>query len=218
MSDFFVSAQTYLPILLKGMWLTISVTLLSLALATALGLVWALFRTSGLRWLSISTRIVVEFVRGIPILVVLFYIYFVMPEFGLDLTAFQAGVAGLALTYSCYIGETFRAGIEAVDRGQVEAAKSIGMKTPLMMRRVVLPQAFKIVVPPYANNMVMLLKDSSQVSVISVAELTMQGKMLASSTFDNMTVFTLVALLYLCLTVPLNFAMRYVEVKMGPAR
>ncbi|MCT8268863.1 MULTISPECIES: amino acid ABC transporter permease [Afifella] len=218
MSDFFVSAQTYLPILLKGMWLTISVTLLSLALATALGLVWALFRTSGLRWLSISTRIVVEFVRGIPILVVLFYIYFVMPEFGLDLTAFQAGVAGLALTYSCYIGETFRAGIEAVDRGQVEAAKSIGMKTPLMMRRVVLPQAFRIVVPPYANNMVMLLKDSSQVSVISVAELTMQGKMLASSTFDNMTVFTLVALLYLCLTVPLNFAMRYVEVKMGPAR
>ncbi|MDQ0325270.1 polar amino acid transport system permease protein [Rhodopseudomonas julia] len=218
MSDFFVSAQIYLPILLKGMWLTISVTLLSLALATALGLVWALFRTSGVRWLSISTRIVVEFVRGIPILVVLFYIYFVMPEFGLDLTAFQAGVAGLALTYSCYIGETFRAGIEAVDRGQVEAAKSIGMKTPLMMRRVVLPQAFKIVVPPYANNMVMLLKDSSQVSVISVAELTMQGKMLASSTFDNMTVFTLVALLYLCLTVPLNFAMRYVEVKMGQAR
>ncbi|MBZ8133750.1 amino acid ABC transporter permease [Afifella sp. IM 167] len=218
MTDFIASAGVYLPILLKGVWLTIAVTLLSLGLATLLGLIWALFRTSGIRWLALATRIFVEFVRGVPILVVLFYIYFVMPEFGLDLTAFQAGVVGLALTYSCYIGETFRAGIEAVDKGQVEAAKSIGMKTPMMMRRVVLPQAFRIVVPPYANNMVMLLKDSSQVSVISVAELTMQGKMLASSTFDNMTVFTLVALLYLCLTIPLNFAMRRVEVAMGSAK
>ena len=87
-----------------------------------------------------------------------------------------------------------------------------------MMRRVVLPQAFRIVVPPYANNIIMLLKDSSQVSVISVAELTMQGKMLASSTFNNLTVFTLVALLYLCLTLPLNFVMRRVEVAMGKAR
>ncbi|MFD0389720.1 amino acid ABC transporter permease [Tistrella bauzanensis] len=170
---------------------------------------------SGVAALAVPTRILVEFVRGIPILVILFYLYFVMPEIGLDLTAFQAGVIGLALTYSCYIGETFRAGIEAVDKGQIEAAKSIGMKRPLMMRRVVLPQAFRIVVPPYANNLVMLLKDSSQVSVISVAELTMQGKMLASSTFDNMTVFTLVALLYLCLTIPLNMVMRRVELRMG---
>ncbi|WP_026379872.1 amino acid ABC transporter permease [Afifella pfennigii] len=218
MTGFFANAGIYLPILLKGVWLTIAVTFLALTLATLLGLVWALFRTSGIAWLAMATRVFVEFVRGIPILVVLFYIYFVMPEVGLDLTAFQAGVAGLALTYSCYIGETFRAGIEAVDRGQVEAAKSIGMKQPLMMRRVVLPQAFKIVVPPYSNNMVMLLKDSSQVSVISVAELTMQGKMLASSTFDNMTVFTLVALLYLCLTLPLNFVMRRVEIAMGKAQ
>ncbi|MGR3580940.1 MAG: ABC transporter permease subunit, partial [Sagittula sp.] len=85
------------------------------------------------------------------------------------------------------------------------------------MRRIVLPQAFRISLPPYGNNMVMLLKDSSQVSVISVAELTMQGKMLASSTFDNMTVFTMVAALYLCLTIPLNFLMRRVELKMGAA-
>jgi polar amino acid transport system permease protein len=91
------------------------------------------------------------------------------------------------------------------------------MKRPLMMRRVVLPQAVKIILPPYANNMIMLLKDSSLVSVISVQELTMQGKMLASSTFDNMTVFTLVALLYLCLTVPLNLFMRRVESYLGAA-
>ncbi|MAA99814.1 MAG: amino acid ABC transporter permease [Stappia sp.] len=218
MSTFLSQSAEYLPFLLSGVWLTIAVTVLSLALATALGLVWALCRTSGIAALATPVRLLVEFIRGIPILVILFYIYFVMPEIGLDLTAFQAGVIGLALTYSCYIGETFRAGIEAVDRGQIEAAKSIGMRQGLMMRRVVLPQAFRIVVPPYANNIIMLLKDSSQVSVISVAELTMQGKMLASSTFNNLTVFTLVALLYLCLTLPLNFVMRRVEVAMGKAR
>ncbi|AWI86553.1 amino acid ABC transporter permease (plasmid) [Alloyangia pacifica] len=207
--------QEYLPLLVTGLWQTVAVTLLSLVLASALGLMWALMRSSGNRWLSLPARYIVEFLRGIPILVVLFYIYFVMPEIGLDLTAFQAGVMGLALTYSCYIGETFRGGIEAVDRGQIEAAKSIGMKHGKMMRRIVVPQAFRIALPPYGNNMVMLLKDSSQVSVISVAELTMQGKMLASSTFDNMTVFTMVAALYLCLTIPLNFLMRRVELKMG---
>ncbi|MCO5965079.1 amino acid ABC transporter permease [Sinorhizobium meliloti] len=218
MNTFATRAAEYLPLLLNGLWLTIAITLASLALATVLGLTWALLRTSGIKALALPTRIFVECVRGIPILVVLFYIYFVMPDIGIDLTAFQAGVAGLALTYSCYIGETFRAGIEAIDRGQVEAAKSIGMKHSLMMRRVILPQAVRIVVPPYANNIIMLLKDSSQVSVITVAELTMQGKALASSTFDNMTVFTLVALLYLCLTIPLNMLMRRVEVALGRSK
>lgn len=218
MSEFLASSAIYLPILIKGMWLTVAVTILALILASALGLGWALMRASGMPLLSGFARFFVEFLRGVPILVVLFYIYFVFPELGVDLTAFQAGVIGLGLTYSCYIGETFRAGIEAVPRGQIEAAKSIGMKHGPMMRRVVLPQAFRIVLPPYGNNMVMLLKDSSQVSVISVAELTMQGKMLASSTFDNMTVFTLVALLYLCLTIPLNMVMRQAEKRLGGAR
>lgn len=140
MSDFLSRSAEYMPLLFEGMWRTVAVTLLALCLATLLGLVWALLRTSGVRALAVPTRILVEFVRGIPILVILFYIYFVMPEIGLDLTAFQAGVIGLALTYSCYIGETFRAGIEAVDKGQIEAAKSIGMRRPLMMRRVVLPR------------------------------------------------------------------------------
>ncbi|MDA9497622.1 MULTISPECIES: amino acid ABC transporter permease [Bradyrhizobium] len=214
MNTFLSRFADYLPFLIKGLWLTIAVTLAALALSTLLGLLWALLRTSGVRYLSGPTRIFVELMRGVPILVVLFYLYFVMPDLGVDLTAFQAGVLGLSLTYSCYIGETFRAGIEAIDRGQTEAAKSIGMKHSLMMRRVVLPQAARVVMPPYANNMVMLLKDSSQVSVISVTELTMQGKMLASSNFDNLTVFSLVAILYLCLVVPLNLTMRRVEQKL----
>jgi polar amino acid transport system permease protein len=215
MPKYLQHSAEYLPILLSGLWLTIAVTLVSLCLATVVGMFWALLRTSGLPILARPARAVIEFIRGIPILVILFYIYFVMPDVGIDLSAFQAGCIGLALTYSCYIGETFRAGIEAVDVGQVEAAKSIGMKRGMTMRRVVLPQAFTIVLPAYSNNVVMLLKDSSQVSVISVAELSMQGKMLASSTFNNMTVFTLVALLYLCLTIPLNVLMHYAERKFG---
>lgn len=215
MSPILERVQEYWPILASGLWRTIAVRLLALILASALGLVWALMRSSGKRPLEILARYFVEFLRGIPILVVLFYFYFVMPEFGVDLTAFQAGIIGLGLTYSCYIGETFRGGIAAVDPGQVEAARSLGMRQGKMMRRILLPQAFRISLPPYGNNVVMLLKDSSQVSVISVAELTMQGKMLASSTFDNMTVFTMVALLYLSLTVPLNMAMRRLELRMS---
>lgn len=218
MSPLIERMQDYWPLLASGLWRTIAVTLLALLLATGLGLVWALMRSSGNRLVELPARYIVEFLRGIPILVVLFYFYFVLPEFGVDLTAFQAGIIGLGLTYSCYIGETFRGGIAAVDSGQVEAAKSIGMRHGRMMRRIVLPQAFRISLPPYGNNMVMLLKDSSQVSVISVAELTMQGKMLASSTFDNMTVFTMVALLYLSLTVPLNMLMRRLELRMDAAR
>jgi polar amino acid transport system permease protein len=211
MAIFLSHATEYLPFLLGGLWLTILVTVLALALATVLGLLWSLLRTSGVSVLEVPTRVLVEFVRGIPLLVILFYVYFVAPEAGIDLTAFEAGVFGLALAHSCYLGETFRAGIEAVDTGQLEAAKSIGMGRALMMRRVVLPQAFKIILPPYANDAVLLLKDSSLVSVISVADLTMHGKMLASTTFDNMTIFTLVALLYLCLTIPMNVLMRKVE-------
>jgi polar amino acid transport system permease protein len=213
MSPILERVQEYWPILASGLWRTVAVTLLALLLASALGLAWALMRSSGNRLLEVPARYLVEFLRGIPILLVLFYFYFVMPEFGLDLTAFQAGIIGLGLTYSCYIGETIRGGIAAVDKGQVEAAKSIGMRHGRMMRRIVLPQAFRIALPPYGNNLVMLLKDSSQVSAISVAELTMQGKMLASSTFDNMTVFTMVGLLYLSLTIPLNLLVRRLELR-----
>jgi polar amino acid transport system permease protein len=218
MSPILERAQEYWPVLASGIWRTVLVTVLALVLATVLGLMWALMRSSGKRYLEMPARWVVEFLRGIPILVVLFYFYFVMPEVGLDLTAMEAGVIGLGLTYSCYIGETFRGGIAAVDFGQLEAARSLGMRHGKMMRRIVLPQAFRISLPPYGNNMVMLLKDSSQVSVISVAELTMQGKMLASSTFDNMTVYSMVALLYLSLTIPLNWLMRRLERSMATQR
>ena len=124
-----------------------------------------------------------------------------------------AAATALSLVSCAYTAEIFRAGIEAVDSGQVEAARAMGMSWGLMMRRVVLPQAVKIVLPPYGNIMIMMLKDSSQASTITVAELALQGKLIATSTFQNATVFTLVALIYLVMCVPLILLVRHLEKK-----
>jgi polar amino acid transport system permease protein len=208
-------AGTFLPILLQGLKFTILVTLGSLALSTVLGLVWALMRVSGIAWLAFIAKMIVNTLRGIPILVQLFYIYFVFPEFGVALTALQASIIGLGIAYSAYHSENFRAGIEAIDHGQIEAAQSIGMGWFMMMRRVILPQAIKVILPPYGNIMIMMLKDSSQASTITVAELTLQGQILASSTFKNMTVYTLVALLYLSMSLPLIAFVGWLERRFG---
>jgi polar amino acid transport system permease protein len=208
---FWKDASAFMPILLEGLRLTVVVTIGSLLLSTVLGLVWALMRVSKFRALVWFSKSLVNTIRGIPILVLLFYIYFVMPELGVTLTAVQAGIIGLGIAYSAYQAENFRAGIEAIDHGQIEAAQSLGMGWGLMMRRVVLPQAVRIVLPPYGNTMVMMLKDSSQASTITVAELTLKGQMLAASTFKNSTVFTLVALLYLVMSVPLILLVGWLE-------
>jgi polar amino acid transport system permease protein len=211
MLQFFTHAREFLPILMQGAWLTILVTLGSLLLSTVLGMVWAVMRVSGIPLLAYFAATVINLLRGIPIIVLLFFLYFVMPDVGVSLTALQAGILGLGIAYSAYQAENFRAGIEAVDHGQVEAARAMGMGWGLVMRRVVLPQAVKIVLPPYGNIMIMMLKDSSQASTITVAELALQGKLIATSTFQNATVFTLVALIYLVMCVPLILLVRHLE-------
>ncbi|MEE7501968.1 amino acid ABC transporter permease [Methylobacterium mesophilicum] len=213
MREFLADAQDYLPILLQGVQLTILITVASLVVSTLLGLVWAVMRVSGIAILAGFSAVMINILRGIPIIVQLFYIYFVMPDFGLSLTAVQAAIIGLGIAYSAYQAENFRAGIEAVDRGQVEAALSIGMGWGMTMRRVILPQAIRIALPPYGNIMIMMLKDSSQASTITVAELALQGKLIASSTFKNTSVYTLVALMYLALSLPLILLVRHFEAK-----
>jgi polar amino acid transport system permease protein len=172
-------------------------------------------RVSGIKALVLVAKTIVNVIRGIPILVQLFYIYFVLPEMGITLTGLQASIIGLGIAYSAYQSENFRAGIEAIDHGQVEAAQSLGMGWGLTMRRVILPQAVRIMLPPYGNTMVMMLKDSSQASTITVADLTLKGQMLAASTFKNSTVFTLVAALYLVMSVPLILLVARMEKKYG---
>ena len=215
MEKFARDAVEFLPILMNGVALTIIVTLGSLLLSTLLGLVWALMRVSGIGLLAWLSAAIINVIRGIPIIVLLFYLYFVMPDLGITLTALQAAIIGLGIAYSAYQAENFRAGIEAIDRGQIEAAQAIGMGWWLTMRRVVLPQAVRIVLPPYGNTMIMMLKDSSQASTITVAELALQGKLIASSTFKNTSVFTLVALMYLTMSIPLILLVRHFEKRAG---
>ena len=215
MQAFWRDTVEFLPILMSGVALTIMVTIGSLLLSTVLGMVWALMRVSGIGVLTGFSGGLINVIRGIPIIVLLFYLYFVMPEFGVTLSALQAAILGLGIAYSAYQAENFRAGIEAIDKGQIEAAQAIGMSWWQTMRRVVLPQAVKIVLPPYGNIMIMMLKDSSQASTITVAELALQGKLIASSTFKNTSVFTLVALMYLTMSIPLILLVRHFEKRAG---
>ena len=213
MQAFWRDTVEFLPILMSGVALTIMVTIGSLLLSTVLGMVWALMRVSGIGVLTGFSGGLINVIRGIPIIVLLFYLYFVMPDLGVTLSALQAAILGLGIAYSAYQAENFRAGIEAIDKGQIEAAQTIGMGWWLTMRRVVLPQAVRIVLPPYGNIMIMMLKDSSQASTITVAELALQGKLIASSTFKNTSVFTLVALMYLTMSIPLILLVRHFEKK-----
>jgi polar amino acid transport system permease protein len=215
MNRFLTDSIEFMPILLLGVRNTIIVTLGSLVLSTVLGLLWAMMRVSGIRALVGIAVVLVNFIRGIPIIVQLFYIYFVLPDFGITLSALEAAIIGLGIAYSAYQSENFRAGIEAIDRGQIEAAYSLGLSWALTMRKVVLPQAIRIVLPPYGNIMIMMLKDSSQASTITVAELALQGKLIASSTFKNTTVFTLVAALYLVMSLPLIVLAGWLERRFG---
>jgi polar amino acid transport system permease protein len=215
LARFAVDARDFLPILLHGCLVTIELTLAALVLSTLLGFVWALMRLSPAALLRWPAMTFITVIRGIPIIVQLFYMYFVLPDLGIQLSAFQAGFIGLGIAYSSYQAENFRAGIQAVDHGQIEAAQSLGMRPPLVMRRVVLPQAIRVFLPPYGNTMIMMLKDSSIASAITVAELTRGGQLIAASTFKNMTVFTLVALLYLTMSLPLTFLARRLEQRFG---
>ena len=218
MTHFLSQVPTYLPILMQGVYLTLLVTLGAFVLATALGLVWAFMRVSGIAPLAWTARPRIVIVRGLPGFVTQFYINLVLADLGRALSAVQAAIIGLGIAYSPYMAEVFRSGIEAIDRGQTEAALSIGMGWGLLMRRVILPQAIRVALPPYGSTMVMLLKDSSLASTITVAELSLQGKLLASSTFENTTIFTMVALIYLAMSLPLTAFNGWLERRLRQAR
>lgn len=211
MNDFLADARDFLPLLLSGLWITVAITVCALLLSVILGFTWALLGTSRFVLLRGASRTVINTVRGIPILVQLFYIYFVLPQLGITLNAFLAGVVGLGLAYSVYQAENFRAGFTSVDRSLIEAAQSLGMPQAMIVRRLILPLAIRVILPPFGNTSIMLLKDSSIASTITVAELTRAGQLLAVSTFKNMTVYTLVALLYLAMSLPLSYLTRRLE-------
>jgi polar amino acid transport system permease protein len=214
-TEFFNDAVLFLPVLMRGLGMTILLTLCALGVSLALGLVWAIMATSRVALFRIVASTIINVVRGIPIIVQLFCVYFVLPEAGINLYPFAAGVIGLGLAYSVYQAENFRAGFEAVDPSLLEAGRSLGMDDRMVMRRVILPLGIRIALPPFGNTTVMLLKDSSIASTITIAELTRAGQLLAISTFKNGTVYVLIAILYLAASLPLAAGVRMLERKMS---
>jgi polar amino acid transport system permease protein len=208
----FEAVTPYLPLLLRGLAVSAYVSLSAMAVGTIVGLFLALARLSGVMILSIPVRVFVDFVRGVPALVLLIYIYYGVSIFlGINVPAMAAGIGGLGVFYAAYLSETFRAGIMAVDRGQIEAAMSLGMRRTLIFRRVVVPHAFRIVLPPLTNSFISLFKDSSLVSVLAISELTREGQQVMIATFRAFEVLTVVALIYYVITTSMSYGSSYIE-------
>jgi polar amino acid transport system permease protein len=191
-----------MPALLTGLRVTVLLTFVIMGIALIAALPIALARMSSRRWLRFPSTIYVQVLRGTPVLLQLFYLYYVLPFAGIELNAWTAGIIGMSAAYSAYLSEIYRAGIEAVDRGQTEAALALGMSRVQVMRIVVLPQAFRIVIPPIGNMFVGLFKDTSLLSILTIRELMFQGQLLAATNFRHITIFTVIAILYLAVCWP----------------
>jgi polar amino acid transport system substrate-binding protein len=202
-------------LLVEAAGMTILLALVSMPLAIVLGLLVAIGRMYGpaaLRWLLVGY---IELLRGTPLMLQLWVIFFLLPELGLAIPAFYAAVAGLAINYSAYEAEIYRAGLQAVPGGQMEAALSLGMSPALALRRIVIPQAVRIVIPPVTNDFIALFKDTSVCSVITVMELTKQYSVQANDTGATLELGALTALLYLLMSIPLARLASVLEARMN---
>lgn len=201
-----------LPFLMDGLWLTVAISFLALAMSMVLGLMVALVRMSKNRAVSLVAAGYVEIFRDTPVLVQLFWFYYVLPILlDVQISAFGAALTGLTLHSAAYLGEVYRAGIQAVPSGHVEAAKVLGLKPAQTFARIVLPQAFRTILPPLVNNFVDLIKLSSLASVFAVGEITRKATELSAATFRPLEIFTFIAVIYFFICWPLSLAMRGLE-------
>lgn len=208
--DFSV-ALPYLPVLLSATVLTVFLAVVTQIIGTVLGLLLALGRTSHYKSLRGATWTYVWIVRGTPVLLHLFFVYYAAPMFGLTLSALPAAIIALSMSSAAYNAEIIRSGLQAVHPGQVEAAQAVGMSYWRIVRHVVLPQATRIVVPPYMNNFISHTKNTSLASVITVPELMLTAQTLYSSTYRAVEILTLAGLIYLILTTLLTGLQMYLE-------
>ncbi len=209
---------TFLPSLLQGALLTIAVSLLAFGLALVLGLATGLARISRLTVLRVVAGCYIQFIRGTPLLLQLFFIYYVLPYAGIVLSPFVSGAMGLTLNYAAYMAEVFRSGIQAIPKGQWEAGASVGMSRRLMLRRIILPQAVRIIVPSIGNFFVSIFKDSALVSVITMRDLMFSGQLLASATYKHFEIFTMVAVIYFMISYPTAKFVEWVEARIDITR
>jgi len=205
----------YLPLLLRGALTTIQIACVSMALAIFLGLPIAMARLWGPRPVQWAAIAYVEFFRGIPVLLLIFFLYYGLPTIGLKLNAMTAAIVGFGLNYAAYEAEIYRSGIAAIPVGQWEAAASLGMGRRLTFRRIILPQTIRVVLPPMTNDFVALFKDTSLVSVIAVVELTKQYQILAKSSLKYAEMGLVTAALYLMISIPLGVLSRHLEARVS---
>ena len=221
--------------LVKGISITIFVTVVSFTLASALGLALALAALSRSIVLRQMARVYVEVIRGIPMIVLLLYVAFVLapamvlawnwltsplgidPWRTRDFPLLWRAIIALTIAYSAFLAEVFRAGLRSVDRGQIEAAQALGLNGWQRFRHIVFPQAFRTMLPPLGNDFVAMVKDSSLVSVLGVTDITQLGKVTAAGNFRYFETYNVVALVYLTMTITLSLALRRLERRMrGP--
>lgn len=206
--------EASVPLLGAGLLTTLKISslamLLGLALGSLLGLA-SMSRLSAVRW---AVRAYVDFIRGTPLLIQIFLVYFALPEVGINLPEFWAGVIALALNAAGFLAETFRAGLSAVEKGQTEAARAIGMRHHQILWHVLLPQSLRSVVPPATNELISLVKGSALLSVISVYELTRAGQAVIAVHFAPFEIFVLIALYYYLTVSALAWLSRWMERKL----
>ncbi|WP_276199299.1 ectoine/hydroxyectoine ABC transporter permease subunit EhuD [Chelatococcus sp. XZ-Ab1] len=193
-------AASILPILLIGLTVTLQAAAAGFALALVLGLVFALLRRSRIKAVALATAFVVEFLRDTPLLVQLFFLYYVLPDYGITLPAFLTGVIALGLQYSAYTSEVYRGGIEAIPRGQWEAATALNMTRWQTYRDIVIPQMVPRIVPTMGNYLVAMLKETPVLSVVTVLEMLGLANMIGERTFEYLVPLSMVGIIFLLLT------------------
>ncbi|MCL2767470.1 MAG: amino acid ABC transporter permease [Synergistaceae bacterium] len=200
-----------LPLLFKAALVTIEVSILAVIFGTILGVIVGALRVMPNRLVSGISASYIYIIRGTPLLIQLFLIYFGLPSIGIRLTAFVSGVLGLVINSSGYIGEIVRGGIEAIPKGQWEAGKVLGLSYGKTMRFIILPQALRNMLPAMGNEFVTLIKESSLLSTLAIAELTMVGQQVRSATYASFETFIAVGLIYLLMTSVTSFFLRWIE-------
>jgi polar amino acid transport system permease protein len=206
---------TWGPFILGGAGITVFLSAVSIVIATVLALLGAIARLSRNPYVNGLASLYVSFARGTPLIVQIYFIFLALPQVGLVIDAIPAGIVALSFNYGAYMTEVFRAGIQAVPRGQREAAQSLAMPERQIMRRIVLPQAFRIVIPAIGNDFVAMLKDSSLVSFLAVEELLFRARLVGQTNFRSMEALIIAAGVYWLLTIGFSWLQERLERRMG---
>ena len=212
MSGFFEYVGQCMPQLTMGLKLTLQMTILSLVLAVIVGMITCLFSISKVKPLNWISGIYLSLIRGTPLMVQAFFIYFgITGALGIRITSFSAAILVLCLNAGAYLSEIFRSGIAAVNKGQMEAARSLGLPYGVAMRKIILPQAIRIVIPSVLNQFIITLKDTSILSVIGCGELMRQGQMIVARNFRSFETYAIIAVMYYVVVIFLTKVFQIVE-------